>query len=148
MTTQEFVASDAWRQLDEVGIVLVDGYHTEAQARLDHNAFAATAGTRDGCVLFHDSVRERVSRIYGADKAYSHTVKRYMDALRVDPAWQVHRPALRRRADHGSPRGRCRVKAAVRGLWAVTSYLQPDALPQAPGQLPALSRRTGRSHWR
>jgi hypothetical protein len=55
-------------------------------------------------VLFHDSVRERVSRIYGPDKAYTHTVKRYMDALRADPTWQVHRPALRRRADHGSPR--------------------------------------------
>lgn len=88
MTTQEFVASEAWRQLDEVGIVLVDGYHTEAQARLDHNAFAAKL-TGNGCVLFHDSVRERISRIYGVDKAYSHTVKRYMDALRVDPAWQV-----------------------------------------------------------
>ena len=88
MTTQQFVASEAWRSLNDIGIVLVDGYHTEAQARFDHQAFADKLAA-DGCVLFHDSVRERVSRIYGADKAYTHTVKRYMDALRTDPAWQV-----------------------------------------------------------
>ncbi len=87
-TTQEFVASDAWRRLDDIGIVLVDGFHTEAQARFDHNAFAHRLAA-GGCVLFHDSVCERVSRIYGPDKAYTHTVKRYMDALRADPTWQV-----------------------------------------------------------
>lgn len=88
LTTEQFVGTEAWHGLGETGIVLVDGYHTEAQARLDHEAFAPKLAA-GGCVLFHDSVRERVSRIYGAGQAYTHTVKRYMDALRADPAWQV-----------------------------------------------------------
>lgn len=33
--------------------------------------------------------RERVSRIYGEDRHYTHAVKRYIDLLRADPMWQV-----------------------------------------------------------
>jgi predicted O-methyltransferase YrrM len=88
MTTQQFVTTEAWRALSDVGIVLVDGYHTEEQARFDHQAFAAKLGT-GGYALFHDSVRERVSRIYGDHRHYTHTVKRYIDNLRADPTWQV-----------------------------------------------------------
>lgn len=88
VTAEEFAGSEEWQRLGEVGILLVDGYHTEAQARFDHEAFAPKLAA-DACVLFHDSVRERVSRIYGADRAYTHTVRRYMDALRSDPTWQV-----------------------------------------------------------
>jgi predicted O-methyltransferase YrrM len=74
--------------LGDVGIVLVDGYHTEEQAQFDHAAFAPKLDA-GGCVLFHDSIRERVSRIYGENSFYTHTVKRYLDALRTDTAWQV-----------------------------------------------------------
>lgn len=88
VTTQEFARSADWRQLGEVGIVLVDGYHSEEQARIDHQAFAPLLAA-SGCVLFHDSVRERVSRIYGDDRPYTHTVKRYIDTLRGNPAWEV-----------------------------------------------------------
>jgi predicted O-methyltransferase YrrM len=87
-TTQEFIDSPAWRELREVGIVLVDGYHSEEHARFDHNAFLPLLAA-GGYVLFHDSVRERVSRIYGEDQPYLHTVKRYIDSLRADPAWEV-----------------------------------------------------------
>lgn len=88
LTTQDFVTSDAWRTLGEVGIVLVDGYHEEAQARFDHASFLPHLAA-DGYTLFHDSVRERVSRIYGEGRAYTHSVTRYLDTLRADPAWQV-----------------------------------------------------------
>lgn len=88
MTTQQFTASAAWRDLGEVGILLVDGYHSEEQARFDHQAFEQHLG-HGGYALFHDSVRERVSRIYGRDKPYVHDVYRYMDALRADPQWEV-----------------------------------------------------------
>jgi len=88
MTTQEFAASDARHALGEIGILMVDGYHTEVQARFDHAAFAQQLAV-NGFVLFHDSVRERVSRIYGPELAYTHTVTRYVDALRADPEWQV-----------------------------------------------------------
>lgn len=88
LTTQQFVASQAWQQLGEVGIVLVDGHHSQEQARFDHEAFAPLLAA-DGFVLFHDSVRERISRIYGPDRPYLHTVKRHIDALRADPGWQI-----------------------------------------------------------
>jgi len=88
MTTQEFVESPAWKELGEVGIVLVDGYHSEEQARFDHEAFAPQLGAT-GYTLFHDSVREKNSGIYGDDKRYVHDVCFYMDALRQDPAWEV-----------------------------------------------------------
>lgn len=87
-TTQEFACSSAWLQLGAVGIVLVDGYHSEEQARIDHQTFLPLL-TAGGYTLFHDSVLERVSRIYGDDRPYTHTVKRYMDQLRSDPAWEV-----------------------------------------------------------
>lgn len=88
MTTQQFMQSPAYRELGEVGILLVDGYHSEAQARFDHEAFVPQLGT-EGYVLFHDSVRERRSYIYGKDNPYVHDVYRYMDVLRGDPAWEV-----------------------------------------------------------
>lgn len=88
-TTQAFSGSRAWEALrGEVGIVLVDGLHTAEQARLDHEAFAPLLAPC-GFVLFHDSVRERVSRIYGDDRPYRHTVVRYMAELRADPAYEV-----------------------------------------------------------
>lgn len=88
-TTQAFAGSTAWHQLERtVGIVLVDGYHTEEQARIDHEVFEPLV-VPGGFCLFHDSVRERTSRIYGEDRPYRHTVKRYMDTLRADPAFEV-----------------------------------------------------------
>lgn len=88
-TTQAFAESAAWRGLGRtVGLVLVDGFHTAEQARIDHEAFEPLL-VPGGYCLFHDSVRERTSRIYGADRPYTHTVKHYMDALRADPAFEV-----------------------------------------------------------
>ena len=68
--------------------MLVDGYHTEEQARLDHDVVEPLL-VPGGYVLFHDSVRERTSRIYGEDRPYRHTVKRYMDTLRADRTFEV-----------------------------------------------------------
>ena len=88
MTTQQFAQSAAYRDMGDIGILLVDGYHTEEQARFDHEAFASNLGGT-GYALFHDSVRDRLSRIYDRDNPYLHTVKIYMDVLRGDPAWEV-----------------------------------------------------------
>jgi predicted O-methyltransferase YrrM len=88
MTTQEFIASPAWKELNEVGILFVDGYHSEEQARFDHEAFISQLGS-NGYTLFHDSVRERLSKLYGPNKHYMHDVYHYMDALRRDPNWEV-----------------------------------------------------------
>ncbi len=88
MTTQQFVETDAYRDLADVGIVFVDGYHSEEQARFDYEAFRDRLAP-DGIVLFHDSTRLRVSGIYGAGRAYEHRVKCFLDGLKRDPALQV-----------------------------------------------------------
>jgi predicted O-methyltransferase YrrM len=88
MTTQQFVASAAYAALGPVGLVFVDGYHTEEQARFDYEAFRDRLAP-DGIVLFHDSVRIRSSPMYGPDRVYDHTVKRFLDTLKKDPRLQV-----------------------------------------------------------
>jgi predicted O-methyltransferase YrrM len=87
-TTQEFVTTSAYRDLAEIGILLVDGYHTHEQARIDHEAFAGKL-LPDGIVLFHDSTQIVSSGIYGEDRRYDHTVVQYMDELKRDPPLQV-----------------------------------------------------------
>ena len=88
MTTQEFVATVACRGLPEIGLLFVDGYHTEEQARFDYRAFAGRLAPH-GVALFHDSMVIRRSAIYGADHAYRMTVKHFIDELRSDAALQV-----------------------------------------------------------
>jgi predicted O-methyltransferase YrrM len=87
-TTQEFVLTEDYRTLDGVGLLFIDGYHSQEQARFDHESFASKL-VDGGVVLFHDSVRERVTRIYGEERAYTHTVNRYMDDLRADSSYEV-----------------------------------------------------------
>ncbi|MDX2210916.1 MAG: class I SAM-dependent methyltransferase [Sphingopyxis sp.] len=88
LTTQQLADAPQWQALGEVGLAMIDGYHSAEQAALDHAALRPKL-TPDALVLFHDSIRERVSRIYGDDRPYTHTVARYVDVLRRDPAWQV-----------------------------------------------------------
>ena len=88
MTTQQFVMSEQYRSIGEVGIVFVDGYHSEEQARFDYEAFQDHLSA-EGIVLFHDSVRVRTSRMYGPDRLYEHRVKGFIDALKNNPGVQV-----------------------------------------------------------
>ena len=88
MTTQQFVETEACKNLAGIGIVFVDGYHTEEQARFDYEAFQSRL-TADGVVLFHDSIRFRMSKLDGPDRLYEHRVKCYVDTLKRDPGLQV-----------------------------------------------------------
>jgi len=88
MTTQEFVASDAYRALGSVDMVFVDGYHSAEQARFDYEAFADLLAP-SGMVLFHDSIDVMTSSIYGADRSYEHRVKDFIETLKKDPSLQV-----------------------------------------------------------
>jgi predicted O-methyltransferase YrrM len=88
VTTQEFVDSEAYRGLGEVGLVFVDGYHTREQARFEFEAFLPLLSAQ-GVFIFHDSIRERSSGMYGEDFRYDHTVVRFIDELRQDPRYQV-----------------------------------------------------------
>ena len=88
MTTQEFVETDAYRALGPVGLLHVDGWHTEEQAEFDFNAFAGNLGA-SSIALFHDSVAMDVSPVYGPERAYSCTVRRFMDRLARAAEFQV-----------------------------------------------------------
>ena len=88
MTTQQFVGSDAYRTLGPVGIVFVDGYHSEEQARFDYESFEGRLAAT-GIALFHDSIWIRPSRMYGSDRIYEHRVKKFIDTLKQDPGLQV-----------------------------------------------------------
>jgi predicted O-methyltransferase YrrM len=88
MTTQQFVISEKYHSLAEVGIVFVDGYHSEEQARFDYEAFQGRLSA-EGIVLFHDSVRVRTSKMYGPDRLYEHRVKYFVDSLKNDSTLQV-----------------------------------------------------------
>jgi hypothetical protein len=88
MTTQEFVRTEDFRALGEIGLLFVDGYHTAEQARIDHQSFEALLGT-NGIALFHDSIRPQVSKMYGPDRHYTHSVHEYMAELRGSGAYQV-----------------------------------------------------------
>jgi len=88
MTTQEFVETEAYQSLGEVGIVFIDGDHTAAQASFDFFAFADKVPSH-GMILLHDSVEMKVSSIYGNENSYCRTVKLFVDQLKQDPSLQV-----------------------------------------------------------
>ena len=87
-TTQEFARGPVYRALDRIGILFIDGLHTEAQARFDYEAFRDRLAP-GAMVLFHDTLRVRTSRIYGDDKPYEHRVKDFVRKLRADAALEL-----------------------------------------------------------
>lgn len=88
MTTQEFVQSEAYHSLGEVGLLFVDGYHSREQAKLDFESFEPLLAAQ-AITLFHDTARTRTSRMYGEDRVYEHRVKDYVEELRARPDLQV-----------------------------------------------------------
>ena len=88
MTTQEFVATDHYRKLGEIGLVFIDGRHTEEQARFDYDAFEKFLAPR-GFVVLHDSMVVRDDKVYGSENAYPMTVKSFVDRLKRDPSLQL-----------------------------------------------------------
>jgi len=87
-TTQEFVTTPAYQALADIGLLMVDGLHTAEQARFDYLAFLDKL-SEDAVVLFHDSVRQKVSPIYGKDKPYTHTVCLFMERLKKIPGLEL-----------------------------------------------------------
>jgi predicted O-methyltransferase YrrM len=88
MTTEEFIQSEAYASLGALGIVFIDGYHSEEAARFDYNAFEHLV-TQQGVILLHDTIACTVSRMYGADRAYEKRVKAFVDMLKRDTGLQV-----------------------------------------------------------
>jgi len=88
MTTQEFVETDHYRGLDEIGLLFIDGFHSAQQARIDYESFVDRLGPR-AVVMFHDSMIERPSHIYGEDKPYNIEVRKFLDELKRQEDLQV-----------------------------------------------------------
>lgn len=88
MTTQQFAESDEFHRLPELGMVFIDGYHSEEQVRFDYRTFEGLLSP-NGVVLLHDSTRCEISEIYGPDRAYERRVKCFVDELKLDPRLQV-----------------------------------------------------------
>jgi len=87
-TTQKFIGSVGYRQLSEVGIVFIDGYHTAEQARFDFDAFSQKLAP-NGVMLLHDSIDRKISSIYGAGREYLHTVADFVTELKQQSQWQL-----------------------------------------------------------
>jgi predicted O-methyltransferase YrrM len=88
MTTQQFAHSEEYRSLHDLGMVFVDGYHSEEQARFDYETFEGLLGP-GGVVLFHDTANSRMSRMYGRERAYRHSVRSLIEQLKQDTRLQV-----------------------------------------------------------
>ena len=87
-TTQEFVRSTTYRSLESLGMVFVDGYHSEQQARFDYEAFERLLAP-EGVVLFHDTAKCDITKIYGSEQAYERRVKYFIDELKKEANLQV-----------------------------------------------------------
>ncbi len=91
MTTQEFVESDEYQALDNLGIVFIDGLHTEEQVHFDYEAFECKI-SENGLFLFHDSIsifKSRGRRLYSPEQSYERQVKYFIDKLKLNPQLQV-----------------------------------------------------------
>ena len=88
MTTQEFVTTDDYRNLGEIGLLFIDGRHTDEQASFDYASFSGLLEPR-GFVMIHDSMVVRDDKVYGADNAYRMSVKDFVDRLKTDPSLQI-----------------------------------------------------------
>ena len=82
------VTTPVYAALGDIGLLMIDGLHTAEQARVDYLSFLDKLA-ENAIVLFHDSVRERVSLIYGEDRLYTHTVCRFMERQKETPGLEL-----------------------------------------------------------
>lgn len=87
-TTQEFVETEAYRKLDNVGLFMIDGYHSAEQAKFDYLAFLDKL-SEQAVVMFHDSTRLHQSPIYNRTNPYTHTVCNFMEKLAKTPGLET-----------------------------------------------------------
>jgi len=88
MTTQQFVETETYKGLADIGIVFIDGYHSKEQAKFDYEAFQHLLA-EDGMIMLHDSISSCNSPIYGKDKVYEHQVRFFVEELKGDKELQV-----------------------------------------------------------
>ena len=87
MTTQEFVLSRDFKKLKKIGLLFIDGYHSAAQAKIDHESFLPFLSPYS-TTFFHDSTKYFLSKIYGTKKKYQHTVIDYINQIKKNKKFQ------------------------------------------------------------
>ena len=87
-TTQSFLATPEYEALQDIGLLMVDGYHSAEQARVDYLAFLPKLGT-EALVMFHDSLQQRSSDFYGEHHRYEHNVCLLIERLRATAGLEV-----------------------------------------------------------
>lgn len=88
LTTQQFAQSNYYEDLGAIDFLFIDGYHSAAQAKIDHETFLPKLA-QDHIVFFHDSISRRVSKIYGEEKQYPYSVVDYIDELKATGTYQA-----------------------------------------------------------
>lgn len=88
MTTQEFAKSEAYRALPPIGLLFIDGHHSEEQATFDYMTFEHLLEPQ-GVALFHDTRQYRFSKMHGPERAYVHHVKDYTERLKKNADLEV-----------------------------------------------------------
>ncbi len=87
-TTQDFVKTEEYGSLGDIGLLMIDGYHSAEQARYDYLAFLDKLNEH-AIVMFHDSTSRLSSPIYGKDRVYEHTVFRFVERLSQTPGLEL-----------------------------------------------------------
>jgi predicted O-methyltransferase YrrM len=87
-TTQDFVQTDAYRELDEIGMLFIDGLHTYKQAKFDFEAFSDRL-VDEGIILFHDTAKRGTTGIYGPEKRYQYAVHEFVGELETQREFEV-----------------------------------------------------------
>ena len=80
-TTQEFTKTEEFKNLDNIGILFIDGMHTYDQSKLDFEVFEKKL-TPGGFIFLHDSMDTNTTKIYGLDKIYKRSTKLFVDELK------------------------------------------------------------------
>lgn len=88
MTTQEFIETETYQNLQNIGLLFIDGLHTQEQAKFDYTAFEDKMSS-EGIILLHDSINIFESKIYGENQPYTHTVKYFIDELKQNSNLQI-----------------------------------------------------------
>jgi hypothetical protein len=81
LTTQQFVKSDTYLSLHDVGLVFIDGYHSYEQVKFDFDGFWHKLAP-SGVMLLHDSRYVSFSTIYGPARRYERQVPIFLEELR------------------------------------------------------------------
>jgi predicted O-methyltransferase YrrM len=88
MTTQQFMETEEYDSLHDVGLVFIDGLHSAEQAAIDYGAFENRMSPY-GAILFHDSIWYSAAKVYIPVEGFVHRVVDFITELKKRDDLQV-----------------------------------------------------------